>query len=294
VPRPNPDVNKWWMCDRGRVDYAWINENRLVEPVIGGTESTVRDALDLLCDKLTALGGDFAVLLSPKLSNEDLLVLRKLFADVVPAKVLGAGSLEPEQPQDDILRRADPHPNSAGVQALGLAADARHIVLEAGTRGLLLFGGDPVRWDPALRAAIGRYELVVAAVTNLSATAEAVRDAGGILLPLATYAESAGSFTNFAGRVQAFEPALSPWGSALAAHQYGLEIANTLGKRFWESQRRPQDELALIWEQLLPPGTPWTPVAWRERTQDRVVPVAERTAQPRPRGYTPEEVAWRT
>jgi len=150
VPRPNPQVNQWWMCDRGRLDYAWINDNRLIEPVVDGAEVDLRAALDALCGKLVGLAGDFAVLLSPKLANEDLLVLRKLFRETLPAKVLAAGSLEPPAPEDDILRQADPHPNSWAVRALGLTGDAGRLLREAGTRGLVIFGDDPLRWDPAL------------------------------------------------------------------------------------------------------------------------------------------------
>ena len=294
VPRPNPQVNQWWMCDRGRLDYAWINDNRLIEPVVDGAEVDLRAALDALCGKLVGLAGDFAVLLSPKLANEDLLVLRKLFRETLPAKVLAAGSLEPPAPEDDILRQADPHPNSWAVRALGLTGDAGRLLREAGTRGLVIFGDDPLRWDPALGGALARYPVLAAALTNAGPTAAAVRQAGGILLPLATHAEYAGSFTNFEGRVQRFAPALAPWGSSLPAYAIGLEIANTLGQRFWEPVTGPQEDLARVWERLLPPDAGLAAVDWRTLVPSDVVPVAHHTAQPRPRGYTREEVVWRT
>src|SRR5262245_15327207 len=103
APRPNPDVNRWWMCDRGRMDFHWYNEERQSEARLGGRDASTRDALDALCERLKSADHDVAVLLSPKLANEDLLVLRHLFAEVRPAKVLGAGSLEPQQPEDAIL-----------------------------------------------------------------------------------------------------------------------------------------------------------------------------------------------
>src|SRR5262249_61869995 len=100
---------------------------------------------------------DVAVLLSPKLANEELLVLRRLFADVRPVQVLGAASLEPDQPQDEILRRADPHPNSFAVRVLELEGDVRRIVRDSGARVLLIVGDDPLRWDPGLAAALAHY-----------------------------------------------------------------------------------------------------------------------------------------
>src|ERR671926_1049999 len=30
-PRPNEDVNKWFLCDYGRLNYRWLNEGRRVE-----------------------------------------------------------------------------------------------------------------------------------------------------------------------------------------------------------------------------------------------------------------------
>src|SRR5262245_30997356 len=46
VPRPNPDVNKFWMCDRGRSNFGWFNDDRLVEPRVDGRDATLRAALD--------------------------------------------------------------------------------------------------------------------------------------------------------------------------------------------------------------------------------------------------------
>ena len=37
-PRFNDHVNKWWMCDEGRYDYRWLNENRLTAPLIKNSE----------------------------------------------------------------------------------------------------------------------------------------------------------------------------------------------------------------------------------------------------------------
>jgi NADH-quinone oxidoreductase subunit G len=280
VPRFNPDVNSYWMCDRGRLDYRWINENRLVEPRLGGRDLPLREALDALAERLSGAPNDVAVLLSPKLCNEDLLVLHRLFTSVRPAKVLGAGSLEPPQPEDDILRRADPHPNSWAVRALGLDADVRAVVGDSGARILLLFGDDPLRWDPELGKALARYDFVAAALTNEGATAAAVEAAGGLLLPLGTHAEFAGSLTNFAGRVQRFAPALSPWGSARPAYEYGLEIAVALGAPFWKRAASPQQVLASIWEHCLPTGTELKPVTWTAVEPGEIVPVAHRTAEP--------------
>ncbi|MFQ5598919.1 MAG: 2Fe-2S iron-sulfur cluster-binding protein [Candidatus Krumholzibacteriia bacterium] len=280
VPRHNPEVNRYWMCDRGRQDYAWFNEARVIAPEIDGKKPVLREALDVLCEKLDGLGGDVAVLLSPKLANEDLLVLRHLFTRVVPIEALGAGSLEPLQPQDEILRQADPHPNSWATRALGLETDVAQLVRGSGARALLLFGDDPVGWDATLAAALGRYEFVMAALTNRNVTAEAVVGHGGMLLPLATHAEYAGTFTNFEGRVQRFAPALSPYGSALPAYELGIEIAHTLRRDFWSRGERPENVHEAIWKQLVPDENPFPEVSW-DVPPHGLVPTWRRTAHPR-------------
>lgn len=104
--------------------------------------------------------------------------------------------------------------------------------------------------------------------------------AGGLLLPLATHAEFAGSFTNFAGRTQRVAPALSPWGSARPAYAYGLELAAACGTPFAMPAPGLQAQLARIWEQCLPPGTELQPVDWPAVPADELEPAAHRTAEP--------------
>ena len=286
VPRYNPDVNQWWMCDRGRLDYRWINDDRLSEAHVGEAATTLRDALDTLAAKLENFGDDVAVLLSPKLCNEDLLVLRHLFTAVLPVRKLAAGSLEPPQPEDALLRRADPHPNTWTVRALGLASDAGALLRDAGTRALLLFGDDPVAWEPQLAATLAQYEFVAAMLTNHQATAGAVAQAGGMLLPLATHTEFAGSFTNFEGRTQRFEPALARVGSALPAYEFGIELAHTMRRAFWPRAIGSEPLLASIWDQLLPAASAVQPVAWAQVPRSETIPVRQQTAQSTTKGYT--------
>jgi NADH-quinone oxidoreductase subunit G len=281
VPRFNPDVNQYWMCDRGRVEYRWINEHRVTEAQLGERTTFLSDALGNVCERLDQLDGDVAVVLSPKLANEDLLVLQHLFRTVYPVNKLVAGSLEPEQPQDAILRRADPHPNSWMVRELGLAGDVRELLRRSGARALLVIGDDPIGWDPSLADALDGYDVVAAALTNHNATAAAVLARRGCLLPLATHAEYAGTFTNFEGRVQRFEPALSVYGSALAGYELGIEIASLLRRAFWPDGERPDPVVGAIWKQLVPAGSDLPELDWDSVPQYGLVPTWRRPARPR-------------
>jgi hypothetical protein len=225
------------------------------------------------------------VLLSPKLSNEDLLVLRHLFTQVFPVKVLGAGSLEPEQPEDTILRKADPHPNSWAVRALGFEVDVRQMVRAPQARALLIIGDDPVGWDASLASDFARFELVAGAFTNRNATCAALSARNGILLPLATFAEYAGTFTNFEGRVQRFAPALSPYGASRPAYELGIELAASLRRPFWPRGARPERVLEAIWDELLPTGSTLPRFEWKDVPQSALVPTPTPTAQRTTKGY---------
>ncbi len=281
VPRHNPEVNSYWMCDRGRVEFQWVNENRLLDAEHAGRSLVLRDAIDLLAERLQAAAPAVAVLLSPKLANEDLLVLHHLFTAVLPIAPLGAGSLEPPLPEDALLRRADPHPNTRATEALGLAADARRLCSAPEAKVLLLIGDDPVGWDATLAAVLGRFDFVAAALTNRNATAAAVQAAGGLLLPLATWAEYAGSFTNFEGRVQRFEAALAPAGSARTGFELGLELALALRRDFWPAGKPVGPVQPAIWKQLLPAGSALPRLDWEAVPPHGLVPTWRKTARPR-------------
>ena len=50
-PRGNADVNKFFMCDHGRLDYRWMNrEDRLEPPMSGGAAVDWETALDAAAD----------------------------------------------------------------------------------------------------------------------------------------------------------------------------------------------------------------------------------------------------
>src|SRR6266852_3492483 len=61
TPRPNPEVNGYWMCDIGRFDYHWIEgDSRLRQPLIriGDVQQPVgwHEVLSKLPDRLAGKG----------------------------------------------------------------------------------------------------------------------------------------------------------------------------------------------------------------------------------------------
>ncbi len=216
-PRTNMQVNTYWMCDYGRLSTPdVVNENRTSGALIrrnGAHETATWDeALIAAADSLRGLqGSQIAVIGSGHASNEDNYILARL------AKHLGAGTVDfikHVDPAfgDDMLRVSEVMPNAIGAHSVGIApSDNNH-----GVSGLLsrIQRGD-VKAVIVLEDSLGTasVELATAAaglqtyILLASHWNDSVK-AASIVLPIATFAETDGTFTNVTHRVQYFEPAV--------------------------------------------------------------------------------------
>jgi NADH-quinone oxidoreductase subunit G len=226
-PRENLEVNGWWMCDYGRLNYEWINHGRRLEaPLVrGGAEGTLargwKDALGELLDRLPAAAAKgVRVVASPRASNEDLGALAAL------VESLGGGEMvyrlaraEEERPlkgYPDLARRRELAPNHTGAELFGMnrvGDDEGRGGLEevAGHDGLVIVLGDLLA-DQGEE--FGRNaELYL----HLGTHGGAAQGNAHFLLPVTTFAEQEGTFTNRDGRVQRFWPAMESPGAARPA-----------------------------------------------------------------------------
>jgi len=85
-PRPNPKVNKYWMCDDGRYGFSWVDGlDRILAPrrLVDGEPQELlwSDAVQLAGEWIrdAAQRGRLAVMFSPKMSNEELFAASQLF-----------------------------------------------------------------------------------------------------------------------------------------------------------------------------------------------------------------------
>ncbi|MFO0486483.1 MAG: 2Fe-2S iron-sulfur cluster-binding protein [Sphingobacteriia bacterium] len=122
TPRANQQVNAYWMCDSGRLDYMRYNTNRVSGIKLqNDLPTTHKDGLTQLASLLQLHLGRTLFVGSAQASLESLYVLRQL------AGHLGATSLYylPDVQAgwgDQLLRRDDRSPNQAGAELLGYAA----------------------------------------------------------------------------------------------------------------------------------------------------------------------------
>jgi NADH-quinone oxidoreductase subunit G len=125
-PRPNEDVNRYFMCDHGRLTYRWLNrQDRVDVPHVRGPSGMGATDWDgAIAAAAKALTGKRTfVLASPNLSNEALFLLSRL-----AKKTGGAGAFRVPQGDEaplpgveDLALRPDRAANGRGAEVFGFA-----------------------------------------------------------------------------------------------------------------------------------------------------------------------------
>jgi NADH-quinone oxidoreductase subunit G len=264
LPRLNPAVNDYWLCDYGRFRSESLNERDVTRATMRDgaeiKETTVPAAIERLATEIRAIiegRGPSALFFlgSAHLSNEENFLLRKL-ADHLGCNnrdvVVDKSRVRRMKSKTEWIEGDHFGANYAGAVDMGLAPGA-------GGHGLadLLEG----RWTPGLALVADAAFAAAAddpdAVARLrgaqllavaARTANALTRVADVVLPAASLAQKEGSFTNVQGRVQRFERAFLPPPPARAHWELLLMLAAALGwgDRNWT----PADIRALIREEI--------------------------------------------
>jgi NADH-quinone oxidoreductase subunit G len=232
-PRENPAINATWLCDFGRFLAESLNRHEVLHPQRRTDSGTERvswgEAVGLLAARLAA-AKRVGVLASANLSNEALFLARELFAGaeiVVP--VSSGQERRMKNAKREWLRSADPHPNAEGARRLGLATvDAAGLVAFLGRQFDLTVVLDPLA-HAALSEAAGLAALARPGLVALGRTAHPLLERAELILPVASLACDAGTFTSSTGAVQRFDAAFAPPGEARPPWQVLLLLARERG-----------------------------------------------------------------
>jgi NADH-quinone oxidoreductase subunit G len=217
-PRSNSDVNQFYLCDEGRLNYRWVNrDDRLETPVVAGKPASWDAALAAAGTALK--GGAAHVVASGSLSNEALWLLKQAVGTGTFRVAKGAEAPLPSVP--DLALRADRAPNATGAELLGFRR-AENPLAGAG-KTVVIAGDDCAGLD--LSAVAGAQTVIV-----LGTVAPAGLPASAILLPIANFAEEEGTFTNLRGRVQRYLQARPAPGFARASWKALAGLAAATGK----------------------------------------------------------------
>jgi NADH-quinone oxidoreductase subunit G len=229
-PRPNDDVNKYFMCDHGRLNYRWMNrQDRVDVPHIrNGNGLGPTDFDGALIAASRALNGKRAfVLASPVLSNEALFLLSRIVK-----KTGGAGAFRvpkgeeaPLPGVEDLALRPERAPNAAGAEQFGFTrSDNPLSALKAGD--VLVVADEELAGVDAPSIANAAAVIVIGTTVPAWAMSKVVA-----VLPVANMTEEEGTYTNLRGRVQRFTQAKAPPGFARPTWWVLADLLTALGEK---------------------------------------------------------------
>jgi len=150
-PRPNLEVNRYFICDHGRGHYRWMNRgDRIEAPLvrIGSGELRAVDwdeAIDRVRTILRGASGKAVALVSPGASTEALFLARRVLLtfDWTGAFQVVMGEESPLLGVPNLALRAERAPNTAGAELLGYSRDYRTAVETAAHAAVVLVLDDP-------------------------------------------------------------------------------------------------------------------------------------------------------
>ena len=229
-PRPNDDVNKYFMCDHGRLNYRWLNrQDRVDVPHVRSAAAmgpTDFDGALMAAAKL--LGGKRAyVLASPMLSNEALFLLSKLMR-----KTGGSGAFRVPQGDEaplpgveDLSLRRDRAANAQGAELLGFQRSDNPLAgLKSGD--VLIVADEELAGVEKVDISAASAVIVIGTMLPKWAVPKTA-----VVLPIANMSEEDGTFTNLRGRVQRFTQAKAPPGFARPSWWVVADLLTALGEK---------------------------------------------------------------
>ncbi|HEY3661902.1 MAG TPA: molybdopterin-dependent oxidoreductase [Chthoniobacterales bacterium] len=207
TPRENDAVNSCWMCDYGRLNFDYLqNERRLLEPLVREQNTlqptTWKHAIEMAAAQLKPyIGWQTAILASGRMTNEELWLTKRL------AKLLGTTLIDIVSrigPGDDILLSEDRNPNTNGARLLGVASEAgntlaqiKEAVWSGQIKALISLGENPVGCGITTDFLERLPVYIVMDILSNEATGFA-----SAVLPSLGFAEKRGSMINGKGRLQ--------------------------------------------------------------------------------------------
>ena len=229
-PRPNEDVNKYFLCDHGRLNYRWANRrDRLEEPMIRKNGSLGPADWDAAIASAATLlrGKRVFVLGSPMSSNEMLFLLSQLVK-----KSSGKGTFRvptgdeaPLPGVEDLALRTDRAANVRGAEALGFER-SENPLSGLGSGDVLIVADDDLEGLDAARIRQASAVIVIGTVLP-----EAVRDVAAVVLPTTNFSEEEGTFTNLRGRVQRYMQAKAAPAFARPGFMVLSDLLSALGDK---------------------------------------------------------------
>lgn len=228
-PRPNEDVNKFFMCDYGRLNYRWMNrQDRAELPMVRNGNGLVAADWDVAIHSAAEMlrNAKPFVLASPMLSNEALFLLTRLLERKGGTGVfrVATGEEAPLPGVEDLALRRDRAANVHGAELLGFTRSDSPLD-ELTPDDVLVIVDDDLRGMPVDAAAKAKAIIVIG-----TAAPQGLENIS-VVLPISNFTEEDGTFTNLRGRVQRFMQAKAAPGQARPSWLVLGDLLGALGQQ---------------------------------------------------------------
>jgi NADH dehydrogenase/NADH:ubiquinone oxidoreductase subunit G len=226
-------VNGFWICDKGRYDYAYLEQERLDRISMNESQDSVTwpEITTHIAGEIGRLyhmkrSAHIGLVLQSWLSNEELFLLDKIFRnDLDIDKICFLDP--PDEKADDFLLTAERTPNKRGAKELGFDLNPADWEKFFNDVDLLMVFASPIQdgseFGP-LKEALEKIETKVLFASH----SHEINSSFDIVLPMSLIAEKGGSLTNIVGSVQNFSPALDAPGDCKPAWQFLVELAKKM------------------------------------------------------------------
>jgi NADH-quinone oxidoreductase subunit G len=226
-PRPNENVNAFFMCDWGRLNYRWMNEkNRVEHPMVRAKNGLAASSWEAAISAAArALNGKKAfVAASPMLSNESLFLLTELMQGGGGVFRVTEGDEAPLPGVDDLALRRERAANVYGAEKLGFRK-TKDLLGGLGQGDVLVIAGEDLAGVDASAVSRASDVIVIGSVLPEAAAKASV------VLPIANYSEEEGTVTNLRGRVQRFTQAKQAPGETRPSWLVLGDLLGAMGKQ---------------------------------------------------------------
>jgi len=242
-PHENQSVNKWWLCDEGRLTYRKMNERKsrihqplglIGENLEGISWEKAYGAIAERIRELKPLPQEVLALTDTHASNEELFLIQKLLKEGFSSENIFCPFPTWEQSESDFfintLITTDKTPNRAGALALQIKGDQKNTKLKKVIEGelkVVFVLGNPFENESELKEIIKQTQLVI----HIGIFHNSWSEMADVVLPGQFYSEKEGTYTNKNQRVQSTEIAVKALRKTRPEWQIISELSQALGHK---------------------------------------------------------------